>query len=484
MSDKNSVMTVSGSVNKLQSATVFIPDSQFPVIDPKNVAAQINLLQEAKALGEKNLPPTNQASRFGTREMDIDTEIQRVVSGYQERAIARVEALDAVELKAIGDTKEEITQTRLLPNLFKQEVQSYLNNASTEYEETRADFQTTQKEYETFRRENGLERTCNFPGRGRTILSLALLALFILVEGCANSSLFATNLEGGWLDGFIYAILASAINVGIAFFLGFRGVRYINHNKKQWIGFASLTICALLVLFIGFVVAHYRDALQIPVEELLPGQTAASVALQTFSENPFALSDIYSWLLLLLTLFFGVSACLDGYWFDDPYPGYSAVAKKYLAATDIWAEVIEDRRIEVNSIKEKFLELFKEHILSVQNGLVHAKKTFHSKQLTLTAYQDAHRSADKAFQTLVSKFRSENTKYRTEPPPQYFGQKEVLDLDASPNVPTTDFTQALDELAKMVDDLRNDSEKIRGEIIQAFDKEDAKLLEEKKVIYA
>lgn len=85
---------------------------------------------------------------------------------------------------------------------------------------------------------------------------------------------------------------------------------------------------------------------------------------------------------------------------------------------------------------------------------------------------------------MVSKFRSENTKYRTEPPPQYFGQKEVLDLDASPNVPTTDFTQALDELAKMVDDLRNDSEKIRGEIIQAFDEEDAKLLEEKKVIYA
>ena len=75
-------MTVSGSVNKLQSATVFIPDSQFPVIDPKNVAAQINLLQEAKALGEIYLPSTNQGSCLGTREMAIDTESQRVVSGY------------------------------------------------------------------------------------------------------------------------------------------------------------------------------------------------------------------------------------------------------------------------------------------------------------------------------------------------------------------------------------------------------------------
>lgn len=239
-----------------------------------------------------------------------------------------------------------------------------------------------------------------------------------------------------------------------------------------------------MVLFIGFVVAHYRDALQIPLEDLLPGQTAASIALETFSSSPLALSDIYSWLLLLLTVFFGVSSCIDGYCYDDPYPGYSAVSRKYMAVTDRWADAIEERRFEINQTKEEFLNLFKEYISTVQNGLVHAKKTFHSKQLTLTAYQDAHRSADKAFQSLVSEFRSENSKYRTTPPPVYFSQKEVLDLNASPDVPNTDYTQDLEVLSRMVDDLHNDSEKIRGEIIKAFDEEDAKLLEDKKVIYA
>ena len=155
-----------------------------------------------------------------------------------------------------------------------------------------------------------------------------------------------------------------------------------------------------------------------------------------------------------------------------------------MAVTDRWADAIEERRFEINQTKEEFLNLFKEYISTVQNGLVHAKKTFHSKQLTLTAYQDAHRSADKAFQSLVSEFRSENSKYRTTPPPVYFSQKEVLDLNASPDVPNTDYTQDLEVLSRMVDDLHNDSEKIRGEIIKAFDEEDAKLLEDKKVIYA
>lgn len=78
MSNNANVMTVGASVTKTQTSTVFIPDAEFPVIDPTNVAKQINLLEEAKQLGERNLPPQNQPSRFGTAEMKIDTEIQRV----------------------------------------------------------------------------------------------------------------------------------------------------------------------------------------------------------------------------------------------------------------------------------------------------------------------------------------------------------------------------------------------------------------------
>lgn len=90
-------------------------------------------------------------------------------------------------------------------------------------------------------------------------------------------------------------------------------------------GLPRLLFC--LSLLIGFLVAHYRDALQIPLEELSPNQTAERIALQTFLENPFGLSDIYSWMLLLLTLVFGILACFDGYRFDDPYPGFSSIAK-------------------------------------------------------------------------------------------------------------------------------------------------------------
>ena len=145
-------MTVGASVTKTQTSTVFIPDAEFPVIDPTNVAKQINLLEEAKQLGERNLPPQNQPSRFGTAEMKIDTEIQRVVAGYQARATARVEELDAMNTKAIVEGKENVIQTRLLPKQFKEEVRSYLNDRSTEFQETRSEYVTTAREYEKFRK--------------------------------------------------------------------------------------------------------------------------------------------------------------------------------------------------------------------------------------------------------------------------------------------------------------------------------------------
>ena len=64
MSNNANVMTVGASVTKTQTSTVFIPDAEFPVIDPTNVAKQINLLEEAKQLGERNLPPQNQRGRL------------------------------------------------------------------------------------------------------------------------------------------------------------------------------------------------------------------------------------------------------------------------------------------------------------------------------------------------------------------------------------------------------------------------------------
>lgn len=484
MSNNANVMTVGASVTKTQASTVFIPDAEFPVIDPTDVAKQINLLEEAKQLGERNLPPQNQPSRFGTAEMKIDTEIQRVVAGYQARATARVEELDAMNTKAIVEGKENVIQTRLLPKQFKEEVRSYLNDRSTEFQERRSEYVTTAREYEKFRKENGLERTCNISTTGDRWTAYAVLLFCVVFEGIVNSSLFATNLEGGLFQGFFHAFIASLLNVTLAFVLGYRGIRYINHVSKRWVGLICLAFFIGLSVLIGLLVAHYRDALQIPLEELLPNQTAERIALQTFQENPLGLSDIYSWMLLLLTLVFGVVACFKGYRFDDPYPGFSSIAKKYYEQIAIWADVIEDLRLGVNEIKEKFLNLITENIQVTHNTMVHAQKTFHSKKLTLNAYQLAHRSADKAFQSLVSEFRSENSKYRNTPVPAYFSEKVTLDLDASPSVPSKDFTSDLEELEQMINVLRDDSENIREEIIQAFNEEDAKLLQEKEVIYA
>src|SRR5437763_1038328 len=49
---------------------------------------------------------------------------------------------------------------------------------------------------------------------------------------------------------------------------------------------------------------------------------AAKLARQRFAQSPFGFEDVFSWILLVLAVIFGIVAAYKGYGIDDAYPGY------------------------------------------------------------------------------------------------------------------------------------------------------------------
>lgn len=471
-------MDVKAGIQKrknVETHRVTIPNGLFPVIVPEEIDNACHIKKTAQDEGSKELPLTEQISPSGTGEQAIDTEIQRVVTGYHSTALSRVAHLDNFIDSEKTKAQQAASSVRLLPREFNQEISSYIARNQIEYQQLKESLCTTRDEYERFRKENNLNRTANIRSPLEKGASISIALALIFVEALVNSSLFATNLEGGLIAGFTYASIASILNVMPAFLLGYFSIRNINHVSNKWKGYVGIVFLAFWIMLIAFSVAHFREALQSVEIELATRQ-----ALDSLTTSPFGLIEIQSWMLLAVTFGFALFAAIDGYHFDDPYPGFSAIEIKYLNIKGDWAFCLEERRTYFADLQQRFVKKISETVAFCDSNLVSIEKALQEKMGCLYAYDSALRSADKAYQTLVSLFRSENRKYRTTPAPKYFMDPIHLDLTQLPPVESRHTSESLESFRVEMCQLREEAENARGEIWNAFNEQAAKIQLEKE----
>lgn len=455
--------------------------SLFTVVKPEEIERAINLKQQAIELGKRNLPSRDTTNRFGTAEVAIDTEAQRIVTRYHAKAVAKIQHLSSSIQTECRLVSQKISDTRLLPQKFNQDMNTYLDNNATDYEEIKGDYQKVKSEITQFMSQNGIDRPAEIRTFAEKMFHWSIFAFMIVIEVALNCTLFATNLEGGLLEGIKIAVFASLLNIGVAGCFGHFLVRYKNLGSiaKKIIGWSFLFVSLCVTITVGLAVAHFRDALQIPLDEL-GGTTYQAYALQTFIASPFELADLYSWILFALTLFCGIAACADGYRMDDPCPGYSALYSKYRKIADEWSDLLEERRDHLVEIQQNSIKELGSNVIYCDKGIVTINSYKQDLAQTEKSYEAALRSVDKAFQSLVSLFRSTNSQYRTEPVPDYFREEVSLDLSQLPPIHAVTHEVEVQEIISAVDQLKNEVDQIRSEIMAVFNEQEAKIRFEKE----
>ncbi len=242
---------------------------------------------------------------------------------------------------------------------------------------------------ERFKSENRIRRDAHYPAS--PMLGFGILSILILVEACINGVLFAESSDRGLLGGWLEAMVLAITNVGVAFLVGYIVLPQVNRR-------AILTKAgAILLALAGFAAlvavnlfgAHYRDfkastvktelAAQAPVAPKrdssisLSGQKSSlngapalkpssgeptskpspsaeenskrseMEALRKVFRAPFELESFTSLFLLIIGLCAATIGAADGYKFDDPFPGYGKLHRRYNEARARSAEAL--RRI-------------------------------------------------------------------------------------------------------------------------------------------
>ena len=291
-----------------------------------------------------------------------------------------------------------------------------------------------------FQQTHGLHyRAATYPES--QVYHFAIAAALALVEWVALASFYAEGSDFGLLGGVLIAMALSVVNISLAIVSG-NLLRYVNHRSA---GRRLLALTGAAVLYAAFALvtlgaAHYRVAtndiahaqptVTAPGAQALPPSLAGDVdqwkaarlAWQRFAANPVGFDDVFSWILVVLAVVFGIFASYKGYRIDDPYPGYGELArevKRQRAAYE--ATKTEYGRL----VDQVFDRTFQEqaHLLS------EVKSNIEYYQQLVTRTEDERRTfirgaaeLQDACNIVLKRYRQANQRVRESPAPAYFNE--------------------------------------------------------------
>lgn len=219
----------------------------------------------------------------------------------------------------------------------------------------KAEFETRKKDLERFR----LQHELNFyPERGtaeKTIVGISyavwVMILLYIVESTMNAALFVNEL--GPVGGYAVSLSSSLVNVILGFLVGRFVVSriYLCQNIGQRL-FAGLIFLGFLwtIVYMNLMIALYRSlkALENVYADNIP---ALSSAAWPFPHLSFL--DFESSLVVMVGLVFALVALLDGYFADDPFPGYGHKYRLCIKSRDDVQKELEAYKSEFVSASKK-----------------------------------------------------------------------------------------------------------------------------------
>jgi hypothetical protein len=277
------------------------------------MSERLRLGERGEETGRENRPASD-ALQADQAEAEIGELIQE---GYAHAVDIYRQGLETYDRRIHGTSLETLgVEIRGAAQDAVAEYTLVAHKAQEEISLDRKDLDDVEQEFEDFKASNKLTRGCRAPEGHVTHIGIVLLVL--LLDTAANGYLLSSRDEFGLLGGMLQAILVAGMNVSLGFFAGRVALPNIIHRSiwRRMGGMAAFTILLVLILALNLSFAHYRDLSVLGVAH--PEQKALSEILET----PLVLHDVKSWWLGCIGVLFAFVSLIDGFKWDDPYPGY------------------------------------------------------------------------------------------------------------------------------------------------------------------
>ncbi|MFH2124128.1 MAG: hypothetical protein ABIJ50_11690 [Pseudomonadota bacterium] len=309
----------------------------------------------------------------------------------------------------------------------EKEFQHYILQAQPELQKLRVEERRQLRDFKLFKAKNGLDRLASYPES--RWFHAALVAIAILVECGANTYFFAAGSELGLLGGFLQAMLISAANVATSLYVGRLALSNLHHVNRLRVtaGGLGFSLWIVLICLYHLMVAHYRDMLSIDLEQ------AISSAMDRFITSPFHLESLDSVLVLVIGLVISIFALIEGYRFDDTYPGYGEEDRKYRQKQRAYeAKDGEVRTRMAASIRDAEMRV-KERLNAYEEKDAKMTDLLSGAISVVDHFDNIYSQVDDIISAAVNKYRAANRKIRTDADPDSFSTmpqaRRVLEIE-------------------------------------------------------
>jgi len=324
---------------------------EFKDIQVADVEKDINLKTKGETDGKNNLPSEN-SEVFSITENEAITKFDNHRHNQVSEA-ARY--LDPIKNKIIGYAAI-LGQKHYFIENFKNRVDQTLITASGKLSNLKDSYDTQNKEVNHFKLTNDISRDPRSLTTLKMIGGLLFAAALFFIEVRVNTKLLGPAMTGGEGEGQSISLAVAALNVIISFLAGYFLVKNFNLQKcfKKTISQFILGFYGLFIVYLNWGLGAFRAIAEQKGQVVQWGQTEAVVSQATEFGNalyPWTVSwSPYAAVLTCVGIGFALFSLLDGYYFDDPYPGYGSVGKDR-----------NENKKEINRIRE--------HLGSQVNGL-------------------------------------------------------------------------------------------------------------------
>ena len=433
----NAFQSVINSLKGTRDAV--LPSIQsFPPLDIPQVARELRLKDRAEQAAEHGRPPGD-AVKPDAVELEVRAEIETRARKATEDYRSQVSLYEARIRRALISHDQRVPIEAAARNVMA-DFEAHLVVDQNTLARLESEVQGHQREFDLFREKNGLWRLPRIVSHEDKRNRVLFLMIIVLVETFLNATLFAAGAEGGIIEGAIYPLAFSALNVGAAYLCAVFALPYIRHRNtigKLWGVFGTL-LWAMWLIVLNLALAHYRDlfvrlssdateAVQVRWADWLGQMTTAPIA---------GIEDSASVILGFVGLGLGIAALVDAFGLRDPYPEFEEVGRRRANSIDTFVTAQHSCIESLRQLRDEAVDDMKEVIDLVRTSEYDLRLALEGRTRLHRDYASYFSSLESAYERLVREYRETNTRAREKPPPQYFAAEVValpfLQIDTLP----------------------------------------------------
>ena len=443
----------------------------FTNVKVKELEEKINLKDTATNDGKNNLPRS-------ASETFSNCENEAIISAdeFRNNQVSKaVEYLNSIKGKII-DTTSKLGQKNFYVDEFKNRIEQTLTAAEGKLSNLKSAFTTQNNEVRNFKLENKLNREPKSLTTFNIMIAMAVIAVLFYIELQVNANLLAPAMASGLKEGMAIAAAVAGLNVFVSFAVGFYALKNFHHvhSFRKNISKFGLSIYLLFITYLNWSLGAYRAIHEATGENLIDAimgnSTSTASTIVGNPALPWSVDLTFTSLILVFVgIGFALASLIDGYLFNDPYPGYGSVGKDR-----------NENQKEINRMREhlssEITTLFKNEIRKTgENRDAIINNTLRSSWVpSITALENTfegyRRFADQlsfALDHTIGEYRSFNSMFRTDPEPKYWRDEngniktkfyELREEKVDPKIVFRDFAVLYldkDQIEKKIENYQN-----------------------------